>query len=241
MQTVAILLPTRKRPQQAQKCAVDVLGQKYPAGVRLSVIVAAQADDAETLDVFNELAKAYKPGTITVLASEHDTNAVYGWNQAYAAARELGADWVVLGADDMEWSAGWLKMALETAKKHDAAFIGLPDGHDTTRKYAPHYMATVSFLDTHLGGVIAAPQYLSWEFDHEACERADKLGQYAETPEPALEHYHPDWGLSEVDETYQIARPKQRQDKRTLTERQRAGYPNNYEPARLERPLEVQE
>jgi glycosyltransferase involved in cell wall biosynthesis len=236
---VAILLPTRKRPQQAKKCAVDVLAQKYPTNVRLRVIVAAQVDDVETLDIFNELAADYKSGIITILASAHDTNAVYGWNQAYAAARELGADWVVLGADDMEWYPGWLKMALDTAKKHNAAFVGLPDGHDKLRQYAPHYMATVEFIDSHLGGVMGAPQYKSWEFDHEACERADRLGQYAETPEAALEHYHPDWGTADIDETYLVALPKQKEDKRVLVERRLSGYPTNPEPARLEKPLET--
>lgn len=232
--TVAILLPTRGRAEQASRRVRELLAQSLPDNVTLLLVVAAEETDRETATAFESLSNEYPDVELIVLTRPEGTTSVQGWNLAYAAARMLGADWVVLGADDVEWLPGWLETALETAERTGAKLVGLLDGHDKKRRYGPHYMAQVSFCEQYLGGVIAVPHYKSWSFDYEACERADMVGLYAPTPRPVIEHHHPDWGLSQMDDTYRTAWPLHEADRALRLERRAAGYPIDYDPATVE-------
>jgi hypothetical protein len=222
---VAILLPTKGRAHQAASRIGDLLAPDTPDGVTLSVFVAIDTDDKKTLSAIKNLAKEHDE--IQIVKRQPDTTAVQGWNAAYARACELGADWVVLGADDVEFKRGWLDAALKAATD-DAQVVGLNDGHTDMPNYGAHYMATVAFMEENAGGVMAPPMYTSWWFDREICEKAHALGLYAYTPEAVIEHHHPDWGLAEMDETYEEAWPSHAIDARIYRRRRAAGYPVNY-------------
>jgi hypothetical protein len=168
-----------------------------------------------------------------LVARPPNTTAVQGWNLAFVAAFEAGADWFIAGADDIVWRSGWLGEALKVARKEDAQVIGLNDGDDTRtdmEHYAAHTMVSREFAIQHLGGVIVPPAYKSWWFDREICEKAAALGLYAPAYKAYAEHHHPDWQLAEVDATYRMARPLHSQDKRLYEQRKAAGWPVDYAP-----------
>lgn len=230
--TVAVLYPTRGRAEQAKELAGDMLAQLYPDGVRVTLVASVEDSDHETIEVMTGLAEKH-PGNVVILARAPLTTSIYGWNQAYAYARDV-AEWVVLGADDVVWKEGWLQTALDTARERGAALVGLHDGHDPHRKYGPHYIARVDFLEEHMGGVMSVPHYGSWGSDYEVSARADRAGLYASAPGTPINHLHPVWGLSERDDTYNAAWHKHEADRVLRQKRARQGYPTDYEPAQLE-------
>lgn len=232
-ESVTILLPTRGRAEQAKSRIMAMLAEFLPLAIDLAVVVAAEATDTATIAAFEEVARIRPSSQISILEREPGKTAVYGWNQAYAFARERGG-WMVLGADDVEWLPSWLAISLAAAERGGAQVVGLTDGHDTQRLYGPHYMARVEFLETHLGGVMAVPHYRSWSFDYEIGERASRLGLYANTPQPVIEHHHPVWGLAERDTTYDMAWPSHETDWQLRQQRHAADYPTDYAPATLE-------
>lgn len=230
---VAILLPTKGRAEQAEARIVDVLSQKRPPGVTLTVIAAVEEEDKETITALDRLREKYDFDELYVVQRPPDTTAVQGWNAAYHKAREMGVGWVVLGADDVEWKDGWLKAALNAAAGR-AQVVGLNDGHTNMPHYGAHYMASVAFLEERIGGYMAPPKYGSWWFDREVCERANALGLYAYTPEPVIEHHHPDWGLAEMDATYEEAWPLHDVDREVYLKRRAQGYPLDYPEAKMQ-------
>lgn len=221
MINVAVLMPTVGRPGRAAGCLHTLMNEKQPAGVKLQTFVSVPRHDLATLREV-QIQMLVFPGRIHLVKREPETTAVDGWNSAYVFARDLQADWYVLGADDLWWKPGWLKAALATAEATGAEVIGFDDGgHTNIDLYAPHYMASRRWIEEEQGGFMAAPVYKSWWFDREVCERARSLGKYAPSWGSVAEHLHPDWGQVPMDDTYLKAWPLHDLDKAVYLERQK--------------------
>ena len=106
---VAVLYPTKGRPEQARERLSALLSQDTPKGVTLEVIAAVCEDDKPTMKVIKDLVFQY--GNLIYTVRDKDTTSDQGWNQAYKVARERGAQWFVLGADDIVFHDGWLDAA----------------------------------------------------------------------------------------------------------------------------------
>lgn len=217
--TVAVLIPSTGRAEQMRRNVAPLLAQKRLDGVTLVVVLAIPDDDWASLMAASRLLPG--SGNLFIYPRAAATTAVEGWNIAYGA---VGADWYVLGADDIAWRDGWLEEALAVAEKTGARVIGLNDGHTNLDQYAPHYMATRDFCETELDGHIAPPDYRSWWFDREVCERAQALGAYAPAWQAHAEHLHPDWRTAEMDDTYRQAWPLHDADRLLYQQRREAGY-----------------
>jgi hypothetical protein len=194
--------------------------QRTPADTELAVYLAIPADDKESLKAAGKIA-----GHVALVTRPASTTAVKGWNLAAAAALRDGADWLVLGADDIVWHTGWLKAALKTADETKAQVIGLNDGHTNLDHYGAHYMVSASFVKERLGGVFIPIGYKSWWFDREVCERAAALGLYAPCPDAVAEHLHPDWKTAEMDDTYRLGYAHHKADQRIYENRKESGWP----------------
>lgn len=216
MQSVAVLIPSTGRPEQMRRNVGALLEQRQPARVDLFVVLAIPDDDWKTFMAAASLMKG--DGSLLIYPRRAGTTAVQGWNVAYGA---VGVDWYVLGADDIRWRAGWLRQALAVAEETGAHVVGLNDGgHTDLNAYAPHYMASRHFCESVLEGHIAPPQYKSWWFDREVCERALAQDAYAPAWDAWAEHLHPDWGQAANDATYELGRRHHDED-RLLYERRK--------------------
>ena len=220
---VAVLLPTKGRARQLVARVTDLLLQEPPDDIRLMIIYAVVTTDHATIHNIDLLKKMAWSGRISqhmVIRTHSDSTQVEGFNMAYRHARNLGADWFVLGADDLVWGVGWLARAFMEDPR--AEVIGLNDGHTDIAQYAPHYMAELSFCETHLNGHICPPEYKSWWFDREVCELARRLGVYAPAWGADVEHLHPDWQTADLDDTYREMLPTHDEDKATYLKRKKA-------------------
>jgi len=182
--------------------------------VTLEVIAAVLMEDTETQQALDGL-------DVVMTFRTADSTSVQGWNQAYKVARGRGADWFVLGADDIVWHDGWLEAAIEFT---DFDVIGLNDLQTNIDDYAPHYMASYWFCEGVNDGWMIPPVYKTWWFDREICERAKAIGQYAPAWNAVLEHRHPDWKTAPMDDTYREAWPHHDKDKAVYLARQEKSY-----------------
>lgn len=217
MTEIYVLMPTKGRAKQAEAMVNHLLWLECPSWVNLHVILTIPEDDHETCAIDVD------PQRVVKIARPVGTTAVEGWNQAYRFAKTLGAEWVVLGADDLEFCDGWLEEALKAAE-NGAQVIGLNDGHSDPMHYGSHHMVTVRFIEKHRGGWFIPPVYRSWWFDREICEHAQALGLYAAAHDARIIHHHPDWEPGKWDRTYEEAWHHHEPDRRIYEQRKAAGW-----------------
>lgn len=223
---VAIILPSLNRPAKLKRNLGNMLMQMLPAGVdRLIVSLAIQRTDVQTLTVANDLAVLWADSDTDIIVAMRDsgTTCVQGFNIGYAAIKGL-ADWYVLSSDDQVYQPGWLAEALKVADETGAQVIGFNDGHTDIAHYAPHYMMHKDFIADHMGGQFVPPEYQTWWFDREVCEKAQAVGLYAPAWAAHVEHQHPDWGTAEIDDTHREAMPGRAADKLLYEQRRAVQY-----------------
>ena len=223
---VAIVMPTKNRPMQLERNVTALIEQPLPRGVELLIIaIAVEVTDAKTLSVARKLQRLYpfEAVAISLIYREENTTCVQAFNQGYDELRGV-ADWYVLGSDDQIYADGWLQEALNVAETTGADVIGLNDGHTNIDNYAPHYMMRDAFIELVLDGYMVPPEYKTWWFDREICERARALGTYAPAHKATVEHCHPDWGTAIADSTYAEAMPNRDADKALYLRRREANY-----------------
>lgn len=235
--SVAVLLPSTGRAKQMTKRVADLVSQPLPDGVDVTFYLAVPEDDKQTLKAAEKLSSAapdlqehgsalvrvYTP--VKVVQRPSGSTAVEGWNMAADAAMSDGADWLVLGADDIVWGPGWLAAALAAAEPGKAQVVGLNDGHTNLHHYGAHYMVTADFVNKHQGGYFIPPHYKSWWFDRETCEKADHLGLYVASWDAMAEHLHPEWKTAEMDDTYKMGYALHDADQKLYNKRKDAGWP----------------
>lgn len=200
IETVAVLLPTKGRAAQFKRNVETLLNADMPNGYELVVIVAYIEGDNETIEALQDLVRDTR---VLPVKRSTDSTAVQGWNMAYSYLGYI--DWFVLGADDIVWDKDWLKVSSYIMQTTPAKVIGLNDLHTNLDDYAPHYMVHRDYLNQYQCGEFIPPEYKTWWFDREMCQRARMLGLYAPAWQAIAEHKHPDWGTASVDSTYQDA------------------------------------
>lgn len=223
MITVAVLIPSTGRAAQLEERVGALLRQEPPRDVYVAVVLSIPADDAESLQVAERLQMGvtHRRAELHLVERDAGTNAVQGWLAAFEYAAYNGADWFVLGADDLVWGDSWLYHALQTASATTARVIGLNDGHTNQADYSSHYMMSRVYAEMH--GFIPEV-YQSWWFDREVCQAARLRGQYAASPRALVEHKHPDWQTAPMDATYARAWPLHDVDKAVYERRRLNGY-----------------
>jgi len=210
MTTVAVLLPTKGRAAQLHSRLADLLEQETPEGVTLMVIAGMVEGDDDTDIVLTELTEQFD--NLYVINRPVDSFPADGHYQAYQAAKQMGADWFVLGADDIIWHQGWLAEALKVAQDTGAQVIGLNDGHTDLDDFAPHYMANWKFCEEQLGDRLVPEGYVTWWWDRHVCQLARMHETYAPAWSAWAEHRHPDWRTAVMDDTYREMEDKRGAD-----------------------------
>lgn len=223
---VAIILPSKGRAQQLRHCVNNLLMEIPPAGVEITVQLAVENTDRETVAVAKALVNLWHESEahVQMVYRDSPTTCVEGFNLGYKVMKGC-ADWYVLGSDDQMYRPGWLAEALRIAKSFDAWVVGFNDGHTYIEEYAPHYMMSAAFIEQYLGGYMVPPVYKSWWFDREVCEIARRANVYAPAWLAVVDHNHPDWGTAAMDDTYREAWPEHDKDRAIYFARREAGYP----------------
>lgn len=215
---VSILLATTGRADMASESVKGLFAAT--AGHDIEVIAAVDSDE-ETRGRLAAL------GCIVDYSEEY-RGPSRAWNAALARAQ---GDPVVLAADDLVWSEGWLDAALATLADFEDGwgFVGFNDGHWTS-ELSTHYLASRRLIVEAFGGVIAWECYRHSFNDVEASKRARRAERYAWCEGARVGHRHWTYGERPQDATDARALAAYDESARTYQERESADFPNDYEP-----------
>ena len=213
-ETVTVLLPSRGRPTQLRACITGLLASVGHQGVQ--VVVILDASDPASLEAVQDLP------VLVVNTGRDFTTAVEKYNLGYPFAR---GEWIVGGADDLIWRAGWLEAALAT---DNDGFIGFDDGYVRKTGFATHGMVRREVVTRCLAGYFALPWYKSWYGDFESRARLARGGvRYVIAMDALVEHRHPIWGTASDDETYRLGAQFRGEDYAEFNRRSARGFPDD--------------
>lgn len=142
-------------------------------------------------------------------------------NEGY---RHTDEPWVLLGADDVRFHAGWWE-ATESLRMADYGVIGTNDlGNPRViaGNFSTHPMLSRDYIEkcgTVDGSGILHEGYRHLYADDELIATAIVRDAWAFCRESVVEHLHPCWGKSEMDETYRLADVHHQSDAETWMRR----------------------
>jgi hypothetical protein len=133
-----------------------------------------------------------------------------------------------LGADDLKFHPGWLEAALEPMSDERIGVVGTQDlGNPSVKRgeHATHSLVRRSYVDA-FGTIDEAGKVLSEAYPHEfvdneLVETAKARGAWAFADDSVVEHLHPSWGKSPVDELYAQQRRRMREGRRIYQHRRK--------------------
>jgi GT2 family glycosyltransferase len=215
---ISVLLATTGRPEMAERCVRGVLATTE--GHDVEIIAAVDAD----LETFRRLMVL----ECVVQYSKTLRGCSAAWNAALALST---GEHVVLAADDLIWSAGWLDAALEKMAEFPDGWglVGFNDGNWGS-DLSTHYLVSRRLIIEHLGGRIAWEHYAHSFNDLEINERAKRAGRYAWCEAAHVTHEHWLFGARPQDDTDLRNLPEHPASQRVYHERAAAGFPDDLEP-----------
>lgn len=137
-----------------------------------------------------------------------------------------GADWILAGADDLEFTVGWADEAIRVSEQSGKRFVATNDkgnGMVVRGKHATHPLVHRSYLPL---AVVDRPGHLYHQgYDHQACdceasETAMWRGEFVAATNAVVIHRHFMWrGGQPMDDTYRKGQAHGREDRALLNAR----------------------
>lgn len=146
-------------------------------------------------------------------------------NHAYRISEE---PWLLLGADDLRFHAGWASEAIRVGEETGAGVVGTNDLSNPRVKaglHSTHPLVNRRYAD--IFGTIDGPrQVVSEVYDHQFCDdeivlTAKRRDRWAFARGSVVEHLHPYFGKAKMDDTYKRAFRATRADQRMFAERRK--------------------
>lgn len=221
---MSVIIPTTGRKERAVACVKQLLATVQPwlLSGRLEVICVVDADP-ESFDALNAL------HGVSVYYSRDLQGCSRAWNMGLSMS---SGEYVVIGADDLWFTDGWLDEALlaMTRLPDACGLVGLNDGHGGPDTPCTHWLAHREFLSQHMGGVMAFECYKFCCNDTEAHARAVRANRYVYAPDALVRHDHPAHGTRPLDETDRRNQQWAARDLELYYQREAQGFPNDFDP-----------
>lgn len=225
MTSVAVLVPVLGRPQRAAPLARSIRDSDPRA---TPLFLCSPGDD-------DEIAACRRVAWTLVMewpAGQGDY--ARKMNLGYLHARDLGFEWIFLGADDLVFHAGWFDACLRQARQGDYCVVGTNDmgnarvvaGHHST-----HTLVHADYLDCGTvdgEGAILHEGYWHNYVDDEFVQTAMSRRTYVHARDAHVEHLHPNWGKGFDDATYRKGMSHFDDDRRLYEQRQQLWRPDLY-------------
>lgn len=141
------------------------------------------------------------------------------------ACRETDTEWVLAGADDLDFKHGWADEAIRVSEQSGKRFVATNDmGNPLVRrgKHATHPLVHRSYLPL---AVTDSPGDLYYEGYHHECVDVEATGtamaygEFVFAPRAVVEHCHYLWRKSRFDATYEKGRSHGREDRELCARR----------------------
>jgi hypothetical protein len=213
---IAVLVPVLGRPHRVGELLGSFRSATSPADARLYFI--AQVSDVE------EVAAIRAHGFNPILVGDEDRS----WGRKINRGFErTGESWLLLGADDLRFHAGWVERVRHLLKAH-MGVIGTNDlGNPSTMTgtSSTHSLVRRSYARI-CGTADERNKVLHEGYDHnfpdsELVVTARRRGMYVHCVRCVVEHMHPAWGKGHMDTVYARGQQTYHQDSALFAHRRR--------------------
>lgn len=201
MKRCAVLVPILRRPGHVAALAKSLRS----SGADARLVFICNHDDAATIAAVR---RARSSLVIVPWIADH-ADWARKLNYVWPRVKE---EWRLHGADDIAFHPGWLEEALAVADRYSACVIGTNDlGNPRVRAgvHATHQLVHRDYWECGTideAGKVVTEVYHHNFVDDEFVQTAMSRSTYAAALRSHVEHFHPDWGKAENDETYEFGR-----------------------------------
>jgi hypothetical protein len=202
MKRCAVLVPVLRRPGHIRPLVESFRAADEDA--RLYFI--CNNDDADTIEACRRALRR-EPFVVPWIADYAD------WarklNHVWPLVEE---EWRLHAADDVRFHGLWLTEALAVAERFAACVVGTNDLGNPRVMAGWHSTHQLVHRDYWECGTIDEPGKVVTEVYHhnfvddEFVQTAMSRNTYASALKAVVEHFHPDWGKAEDDDTYQLGK-----------------------------------
>jgi hypothetical protein len=188
----AIFIPSLNRPASIEKM-IDNIRKVTDRPYRMYFMVSDDESEA--------VLKAHSGEDLEYFRDSGDTRYVTRMNKLYRLTEEPT---FFCGSDDVVHYPRWLSVALGEMEEHHVDLVvmndlGNPHGTQALvrRSYADSGLAVFDYPNT-----LFYPHYHHNGADVEMFYTAERQGKLFRSKRAIVEHFHPAWGKSEIDQTY---------------------------------------
>lgn len=214
----SIILPSANRPRELERYLGALRESKYDQHP-IELLVSILDDDTQSAEVLKRF--SVEPVWLRT-NDDYGRGQLWACNELYKLAR---GEWIALMADDLVPSPGWLDEAFKAMDSlREPGVVAFNDLHSDGNLYAAHSLIGRQFVDDYLGGRLFPPAYKVWWVDREISDKAQAAGLYSWAKQSIVEHRHWNWGLAQIDRTYQDAIPFYGADEQVYLERRATGF-----------------
>lgn len=200
---VAVIVPVLRRPHNAAPF-MESLRQSGTAAELCTVYAVADDGDEATIAAWRDAGATVLVDTLVTFPRKA--------NLGYRATHE---PWLFLTGDDVRFHPDWLDQAMHVARQTGANVVGTNDlGNPRVKRgeHAVHMFIRRDYVDT-VGagwdgpGVVCHENLRHWYTDDIIVTAAKQRGTFAPALFSVVEHLHPYWGKSDLDEVYGLPEP----------------------------------
>lgn len=197
---IDIVVPVLGRPQNVQPL-MDSLRETLTVPDVSLIFICTEDDDAQIDACMNSGARIL---VIKGGYGEYPRKINYGFSHT-------DRQFMLMGADDVEFSTGWDVEALRVAKRTKAGVIGTNDMANESvmeGKFSTHPLIRRTYINEYGGTLTDGPGVVLHEgYDHnyvdlELCQVAQSRGQWAFAEKAKIVHHHPGMLRQDRDATY---------------------------------------
>lgn len=191
--TLDAIIPVLARPWRVKPLVASFTESvELERGLTARLVFVASSDDEP------EIAQIRAAGYEPLLVGHRDDSHQYGVKTNYAAELST-ADWLLTGADDLQFQAGWWREAMNVHIKTGALVIGTQDqGNQLVKRglHSTHSLVHRSYVGQGTidgSGALLCPLYHHNSVDVEFWETALHRGVAAFADRCVIRHDHPLW------------------------------------------------
>ena len=199
---IAIIVPVLRRAHQIEKLLENIAAA---TSVDYRVVFVCSPGDKEAK---RECQRSEADTIVTSWDPGHGDFAKK-INLAYSLTEE---EWLFQAATDLVFKTEWDKNALKIAETVVVGVVGTNDlGNPAVKRghHSTHTLFSRNYIETYGGGccdgtgIVFSEQYSHQFCDTEFIQIAIMRKQFRSSVRSVVEHLHPHWNKSEMDETYE--------------------------------------
>jgi hypothetical protein len=223
---VTVLVPVLNRPHRAAPLVESLRGSRRQRPVRL-MFICSPGDSDQIVTCMNLVERDRSGWSVNTVVADWQPGPGDYARKINFAALHVKTELMLLGADDLNFHAGWADEAATTQALTAACVVGTNDlgnamvqaGLHSTHPVIHRGLLACGTADE--TGKILHEGYEHNFVDSELVATAKQRGTYAHCDRAIVEHLHHLWGKSPIDATYEKGAEGYQRDSALFNQRRR--------------------